>query len=254
EIFTTPYNFIGAVIGGTFLSMASHGTDHLMVQRLLACRQLQDAQKALIFSGFFVFIQFCLFLMAGMYIFGFYGGLTIEQLGLNRADDVLIKFATGELNFGMGGLIIAGLLAAAMSTLSSSLSALSSSTLFDIFPKLAAQENAMALSRRLMIVWTGVFFLFAASFTSTDNPVIELGLAIAGFTYGGLLGSFLVGRYTQYQFKDAVAGLVCCITLMIILINMTAIAYPWFTFLGVIFYFTFSTISYYLGRFFRSGR
>lgn len=248
EIFTSPYNFIGALIGGTFLSMASHGTDHLMVQRLLACKELRDAQKALIFSGLFVFIQFCLFLMVGMYIFGFYGGLSIEQLGLNRADDILIKFTIDELNYGMAGLIIAGLFAAAMSTLSSSLSALSSSTLFDIFPSLAEKDNAMVLSRRLMILWTGVFFLFAASFTSTDNPVIELGLAIAGFTYGGLLGSFLVGRYTQYQFKDGVAGLVSCIILMITLINISDIAWPWFTLFGVIFYFIFSTFSYFLRK------
>ncbi|MEX0772020.1 MAG: sodium:solute symporter [Balneolales bacterium] len=248
ELFINQYNFIGAVIGGTFLSMASHGTDHLMVQRLLACKELHDAQKALIFSGLFVFMQFCLFLMVGMYIFGFYGGLSIDQLGLNRADDVLIKFSTEQLNFGMAGLIIAGLFAAAMSTLSSSLSALSSSTLFDLFPKLAEKDNAMTISRRLMILWTGVFFLFAASFTSQENPVIELGLAIAGFTYGGLLGSFLVGRYTQYLFKDAVAGLIFCITIMFTLINTTDIAWPWFTFLGVIFYFAFSTISYYLRK------
>lgn len=247
-MFTTPYNFIGAVIGGTFLSMASHGTDHLMVQRLLACRGLRDAQKALVFSGLFVFVQFCLFLMVGMYIFGFYGGISIEQLGLNRADDVLIKFTVDELNYGLAGLIIAGLFAAAMSTLSSSLSALSSSTLFDIFPRLAEKDGAMGLSRKLMVLWTGVFFLFASSFTSTDNPVIELGLAIAGFTYGGLLGSFLAGRYTQYQFKDAVAGLISCITLMILLINITDIAWPWFTFIGVVFYFIFSTVSYYLRK------
>ncbi|MEX1122427.1 MAG: sodium:solute symporter [Balneolales bacterium] len=249
DMMTTPYNFIGAVIGGTFLSMASHGTDHLMVQRLLACKELRDAQKALVFSGLFVFLQFCLFLMVGMYIFGFYGGMSIDDLGLNRADDILIHFSTGELNYGMAGLIIAGLFAAAMSTLSSSLSALSSSTLFDIFPQMAEKENAMVISRRLMILWTGVFFLFAASFTSSDNPVIELGLAISGFTYGGLLGSFLVGRYTQYKFKDAVSGLVFCITLMVILINITDIAWPWFTLLGVLFFFTFSTISYYFRKF-----
>ncbi|MEX0686629.1 MAG: sodium:solute symporter [Balneolales bacterium] len=246
DLVTKPYNFIGAVIGGTFLSMASHGTDHLIVQRLLACNKLRDAQKALISSGLFVFMQFGLFLMVGMYIYGFYGGLSIDQLGVSRADDILIKFSTEELNYGMGGLIIAGLFAAAMSTLSSSLSALSSSTLFDIFPKLAAKENSMTLSRRLMILWTGVFFLFAASFTSTDNPVIEIGLAIAGFTYGSLLGSFLVGRYTQYQIQDAVAGLVVCITLMVALINLTDIAWPWFTLLGVLIYIGASTITYIL--------
>jgi solute:Na+ symporter, SSS family len=136
-IFTEPYNIIGAVLGGMFLSMASHGVDHLMVQRLMACGELRKAQMAIITSGIFVLVQFVLFLFVGMAIYGYYNGLSIAELGLTQADEVLLKFINEEIPVGIAGLLIAGLFAAAMSTLSSSLSALSSSTLFDVFPKLS---------------------------------------------------------------------------------------------------------------------
>lgn len=249
-LYATPYNIVTAFIGGMFLSMASHGTDHLMVQRLLACNNLKDAQKAMNWSGIFVFIQFALFLTAGMYLFGFFGGAGIAELGLNHQDEILLKFVHEALPAGMGGLIIAGLFAAAMSTLSSSLSALSSSTIFDVFPKLSERADALMISRMFMLIWTVVFIVFAISFTSTENPIIELGLGIAGFTYGGLLGSFLIGRYTDYNQNTTLAGLGSCIFLMIMIISFTELAWPWYTVTGLlIFYISATTVHKIKSRF-----
>lgn len=233
EVFTTPYNVIGAVLGGMFLSMASHGVDHLMVQRLLACKELRKAKTAIVTSGILVLLQFTLFLFAGMAIYGYYNGLTIAELNLTQADEVLLKFINEEIPAGVAGLLIAGLFAAAMSTLSSSLSALSSSTLFDIFPKLSERPGSMKISRGFTVMWTAVFILFAISFTSTDNPVIELGLAIAGFTYGGLLGAFLTGRYTNIDRVSAVIALIACVFSMTVIIFLGNLAYPWYTLFGV---------------------
>ena len=87
-----------------------------------------------------------------------------------------------------------------------------------------------------MIVWTFVFIGFAISFSSMNNPVIELGLGIAGFTYGGLLGAFLLGRYTNIQTQTALVGLVACVGGMTIVIKFGNIAWPWYTFLGVAIY------------------
>lgn len=236
-VFTTPYNIIGAVLGGMFLSMASHGVDHLMVQRLLACGELRKAQVAIISSGFLVLVQFVLFLFAGMAIYGYYQGLSISELNLMQADEVLLKFVNEEVPVGIAGLLIAGLFAAAMSTLSSSLSALSSSTLFDVFPKLSELPNSMKISRSFTLMWTVIFILFAISFTSTDNPVIELGLAIAGFTYGGLLGAFLTGRYTSIDRISATIALLACVFSMSAIIFLGNIAYPWYTLIGVSIFF-----------------
>lgn len=233
QVFTTPYNIIGAVLGGMFLSMASHGVDHLMVQRLLACGELGKARTAIVASGFLVLFQFILFLFVGMSIYAFYSGVSISDLDLTQADEVLLKFINEEIPVGVAGLLIAGLFAAAMSTLSSSLSALSSSTLFDVFPKLSELPNAMTISRGFTIMWTAIFILFAISFTSTDNPVIELGLAIAGFTYGGLLGAFFAGIYTGINRTSATIALIVCVSSMAAIILLGDIAFPWYTLIGV---------------------
>jgi len=242
-VFTVPYNFIGALIGGMFLTMASHGTDHLMVQRLLACNGLKQARKALISSGFVVLFQFLLFLGIGFLLFVHYHGQTLQQLGLHKPDEIFPDYVLTSLPVGLTGFIIAGLFAAAMSTLSSSLSALSSSTLFDILPKLARRSDSMKISRYFMLLWTVVFIGFAVSFTSTDNPVIVLGLGIAGFTYGGLLGAFLIGRYTNYSRTDAVIGLLVSVATLTIIILFGKMAWPWYTFMGVMMYALAATIS-----------
>ncbi len=131
-ILTQPYAMITAVIGGGIFSMASHGTDHLIVQRLLACRNLADSRKALVGSAFMIMIQFAVFLIVGALLWAFYDGAPVAGLGLSRGDEVLPKFIIEGLPAGLSGLVLAGILAAAMSTLSSSLNALASSTVMDL--------------------------------------------------------------------------------------------------------------------------
>lgn len=238
-IFTTPLNIFGAIIGGMFLTMASHGTDHLIVQRLLACPDLKSARKALITSGFFVFFQFALFLFIGLFLYIHYGGKSLIELGLHKKDEIFPNYIINEVHTGIAGFIIAGLFAAAMSTLSSSLSALSSSTMFDVFPSLSEHKDALKISRIFMVFWTIIFILFAISFKNTNSPVIILGLGIAGFTYGALLGAFLIGRYTHFDTPETITGLISCILGMTFLIIFGNIAWPWYTLFGVtIFLFT----------------
>jgi len=235
-IWTGPYNLVASLLGGAFLAMASHGTDHMMVQRLLACGDLGQARKALIWSGVIVFFQFALFLAVGLFLFAHYGGKPLAELGLNKPDELFPSFVIEGLPVGLTGFVIAGLFAAAMSTLSSSLSALSSSTMFDLFPKLAKRSDSMKFSRIFMVMWTFVFIGFGMSFSSTDNPIIEIGLSIAGFTYGGLLGAFLVGRYTQWSTRSATVGLIACVSLMFLIIMFGGDFKPWwawYTILGV---------------------
>ena len=221
---TQPYAFVTAVVGGAVFAMASHGTDQLIVQRLLACRTLRDSQKALVGSAFVVMFQFALFLLVGLLLWSHYGGASAEELGLTRADEVFPKFIIEGLPPGVSGLILAGVVAAAMSTLSSSLNALASSTVFDLYERWAGrsldERGALRTSRLLTLVWGLVFIGFATLFEDQENPVVELGLAIATFTYGGLLGAFLLGLVNgRTSQADAVIAFVTTLVLMVLIIR-----------------------------------
>ncbi|GMQ83110.1 MAG: sodium:solute symporter [Rhodothermia bacterium] len=264
SIITEPYVFWTAVIGGGVFSMASHGTDHLIVQRLLACRTLRDSQKALIGSAFIVMVQFVLFLLVGSLLWVYYGGVGISELGLSRGDEVFPKFIIDGLPPGVSGLVLAGILAAAMSTLSSSLNALASSTLMDVMSHIKrwkiSPESELKASRWLTLFWGVVFMFFATLFEDLQNPVVELGLSIASFTYGALLGAFLLGMLNKRaKESDAIFSFAVSVVTMILIIfgfwldadggwrfvvgpsadlvssaGLKAVAWPWFTLIGTL--------------------
>ncbi|NIT62099.1 MAG: sodium:solute symporter, partial [Aliifodinibius sp.] len=118
EFITQPYTFFIALIGGAIFSLASHGTDQLIVQRVLTCRNKLESQKAISVSGIAVFLQFFVFLLLGVMLYAYYGGVNYQELGLTRADGIFPKFIVEEMPVGVSGLIVAALFAAAMSTLS----------------------------------------------------------------------------------------------------------------------------------------
>src|SRR5690606_28443020 len=135
------------LVGGAFLSMASHGVDHLIVQRLLAAPSLRDARKALVWSGVAVFVQFALFLLIGAGLHAFYQGQSFDT-----PDAIFPRFIVDHLPPGVSGLIVAGVLAAAMSTVSSSLNSLASATTHDLYAPLAGrtgdEAHLMRVGRR----------------------------------------------------------------------------------------------------------
>jgi len=259
---TQPYVAVTAIIGGGIFSMASHGTDQLIVQRLLTCRNLKDSQRALIGSSVLIAVQFALFLIIGVLLWIHFGGLTPQELGLSRADEVFPRYIIEGLPSGLSGLLLAGILAAAMSTLSSSLNSLASSSMLDLVERFVtnsiSNSRRLLFSRALTFFWAGLFIVFASLFENTDNPVVELGLAIASFTYGGLLGGFLLGIIIKHaQEWDAIIAFCLTIITMVLVIfgvwyspeqgwlfhlnpsdamienlNMRQIAWPWYTFIG----------------------
>lgn len=220
---TEPYAFVTAVIGGAVFSMASHGTDQLIVQRLLTCRSLADSRKALVVSGVVVILQFALFLGVGLLLWAHYEGASLAELGLSKPDEIFPMFIIEGLPPGVSGLVLAGVVAAAMSTLSSSLNSLASSTMLDLYERFSGrrvpEDRALKLSRLLTFGWGLVFIGFANLFENTDNPVVELGLSIASFTYGGLLGAFLLGllnrRARQADALVAFVAAVICLVLVV---------------------------------------
>lgn len=249
NFFSKPYTFIASLLGGIFLSMASHGTDQLIVQRLLTTESLKQSQKALITSGFIVFLQFAMFLFAGSLLYVFFGGAEM------KSDEVFPKFIIHNMPTGISGIIIAGLLAAAMSTLSGSISALSSTLVGDIYkPYFGKEKTADGSARRetqllhvskiTAFLWTVILVLSAFIFMNSNQAVVELGLTIASFTYGGLLGTFLLGIFFRnVRQLDAIIGFTAGLLGMIFIIYFTKIAWTWYIIIGAGFTFLAAGIS-----------
>jgi SSS family transporter len=233
EFFSEPYTLLAGLVGGAFLSMASHGTDQLIVQRLLATKDLKSARKAVIGSGVIVVFQFALFLIIGVLLFAYYGKMDI------KSDEIFPTFIIDVLPPGISGIIIAGLFAAAMSTLAGSMSSLSSSSMMDLYTplsgKVLSEEKKLKISRLLTILWAGLLVISALFFMGSSRAVVEVALSIASFTYGGLLGVFLLGiLVSKAKQEDAIAGFVAGILVMVTVITLNLFVWTWFTLIGVI--------------------
>ncbi len=231
--FADPYTLIGGILGGAFLSMASHGTDQLIVQRLLTTKNLKSAQKAIISSGVVIIIQFVIFLVVGVALFAYYGPTNI------KSDEIFTKFIIEKLPVGVSGFIIAGLFAAALSTLAGSISSLASSTMLDLYKPMFGKDlsptKELKISRFITLIWAGLLVCSAVLFMNSPKAVVELALSIASFTYGGLLGTFLLGLINKKATQeDALAGFTAGIFVMITVISLHLVAWTWFTIIGVI--------------------
>ena len=230
EFMAQPYTIITAILGGAVFSLASNGTDQLLVQRLLASGSLKSAQKALIVSGFVVIAQFALFLVIGLMLYAFYEAQTPDALGLATNDEIFAKFIVEQLPAGMSGLIVAALFAAAMSSLSSSLNSLASASIFDLIKPLSSKvissTEELKLSRMITLLWGGILTGSAITFAvlqlnAGERPtVVELGLGIASYTYGGLLGAFGLGLFfSKPNTKDALLGFFTGMISLLFMVN-----------------------------------
>lgn len=222
EFFGKPYTLLGSLIGGIFLSMASHGTDQLIVQRLLTTRTLKDSQKAIITSGIVVMFQFTLFMAVGLLLFLFYKGIAFSDplAPFRKPDEIFPFFIIHSLPVGVKGLIVAGLFAAAMSTLAGSMSSLSGSVIFDLYKpvwgKKIAEDKELLISRIVTIVAALLLTLIAFLFIQLQQSVVEIALGIASITYGGLLGTFLLGLLSKrVSEKGALIGFTAGIVAML---------------------------------------
>jgi SSS family transporter len=209
---TTTYTFWAGVLGGTFLTMASHGTDQLMVQRLLAARNLRESRLALLSSGVVIFIQFAFFLLIGVGLYVFYGQ---HPTTFASADRIFPTFIVRELPIGIAGLLVAAILAAAMSNLSAALNSLSSTTVVDFYMHLrphADDRERSLISKSSTAIWAIALFAIAvySIHAGGKGHVVEIGLSIASVAYGCLLGVFLLGTLTKFATQTgAIIGMIC---------------------------------------------
>lgn len=256
-IFTGGYGLIGGVIGGAFLAMASHGTDQMIVQRLLTCKDKKSSQKAVIFSGVIVFVQFAVFLLIGLMLFALYKGVDFKSLivngnNLTKSDEIFPMFIVQSLPVGLAGLVVAGLLSASMSTLSSTFNSLASTTIFDLLKGrkfLKNQADELKYSRLATIFWAIVIMSTGLLFQSETNPAVDFALKIQSLIYGGLLGVFLLGIIDKRaDLKVAMISYTFAIVILVMLFvlpkfgAMPAINLTWFTFFGVVITFAVANI------------
>lgn len=239
---TQTYTFWGGLLGGCFLTMASHGTDQLVVQRLLAARNLGAARTALLVSGGLVFVQFTLFLLIGAGLWRFYPTNILTTA--HTADRLFPLFIVHEMPHGLAGLVIAAILAAAMSNLSAALNALSSTTIVDFWLPLrpnTSERTLTRLSRTLTAVWAAVLFALAL-LSRTGGHVVEIGLSIASVTWGELLGAFLLGTLTKRATeRGTIIAMVIGLVVNLLLWRrpgpfaaLPAVAYIWYVLIGAL--------------------
>jgi len=231
--FAVPYTFWAGVIGGTFFTTASHGTDQLIVQRLLAARGQKQSATALISSGLAILFQFALFLIVGVMLWAYY---RVPSANFGRADRIYPTFIVTHMPHGISGLLIAAILAAAMSNLSAALNSLSSSAIMDFYARLrpeADEAKKMRLSRIATLLWALVLFGLAIIALHKAGRVVEVGLQIASVAYGALLGAFLLGvltrRANQY---GAAIGMLCGFGIELYLWLGTKLPWTWWVMIG----------------------
>ncbi len=229
---TVTYTLWAGVLGGAVFTMASHGTDQLIVQRLLTCRDQRSAQKALTGSGVAVVVQFALFLFVGLGLWAFYQGREFAV-----PDEIFPLFIVEQLPAGITGLLIAGVFAAAMSSLSSSINALASATAYDYWAPLVGavddEVRVLKAGKVFTLVWAALLIGGAILFIplSEGTSAVEVALGIASLVYGGLLGAFALGVLTK---RPGQAHAIIAMTVAIAAVTLVRdqIAWPWYVLVG----------------------
>ena len=245
-----PHTMFAGLIGGAFLSMASHGADQLIVQRLLSARSLRDAKIAVIGSGVAVIIQFAIFLFLGIGLWSFYGGRAFPT-----PDAIFPTFIVDQMPHGLVGLLLAAVLAATMSTHSGAINSLAAATTHDIYLPITGRSpddpGTLRMGRIFALLWgivlTGGALLFPEN---QKTPVVVIALSIASFTYGALLGGFFLGIFWRRAIqRDAIVGMSVGIVVMTFIVfakqisaavpalapalsDVASIAYPWYVLIG----------------------
>jgi len=213
----------------------------LFAVTLLAARGLSDARKALVGSGIFIIFQFSLFLLVGtaLWLAG------ADRVGM-RGDAIYPTFVVNHLPAGLAGLVVAGILAAAMSSHASAVNSLASATTHDFYAALTGRRDAahlLAVGRWATLAWAAVLTAGAIAFRRQDTPVVQLALTIASLTYGGLLGTYLLGFWPRARERDVIIAIVVSVLVMAPIVLgavipnlpirwLPELAWPWYVPLG----------------------
>ena len=230
---TKVYTFWAGLFGGIALTLATHGTDQFLVQRLLSARSARDAGRGLILSGFIVFAQFVLFLIIGVMLYTFYQHTPLLR-PLGRNDEILPLFVVSGIPQGVSGFIIAAIVAAALSP---SINALAATTVNDFYLKYvrpdADQDRLMRVSRHATIGWGIAQIGVALGAQWIDRSVLDAGLLVLSFAAGPVLGAFLTGVLVRRVESTAMLwGMIGGMVVVTYVWWTNAFAWTWYALVG----------------------
>ncbi|HEX7152094.1 MAG TPA: sodium:solute symporter [Thermoanaerobaculia bacterium] len=248
---TRTYGFWAGLIGGTFLTLSTHGTDQYLVQRYLCTDRSRNAAKALLLSGAVVLVQFAGFLFIGVLLYAFYRPDLHEAVRFASTDQVFPDFITRHLPIGLSGLVVAAILAAAMS---SSLNAIASTVVADLYrPVVRNRDDRHYLNvSRVVTVLAGVAQIAVGVFMQHENrAAVNTALSVASLINGPILGVFFLGAAgknrtygtdvtdgTPARSLPAFAGMIAGLAVVLTVAFATKVAWPWYTVIGSLTTFT----------------
>ena len=226
------YTIWAGLVGGVALTLATHGTDQFLVQRLLSARSAREASAGLVLSGFIVFLQFTLFLVIGVMLYAYYQHVPAPTLG--RTDEILPAFVLQSLHGGAAGFIVAAIVAAALSP---SLNSMAAVTVSDFYVKFvrpdATESQMMRLARQSTIAWGIVQIGVAIAAQWMERSVLEAGLAVLSLASGPVLGAFLVGVFTtRVDARTMLTGMIAGAVVLVSLWWTGAVAWTWYACIG----------------------
>ena len=233
DFFSRTYTFWAGIAGGCFLTTASHGTDQLMVQRLLSARDERQSRAALFASWVVILVQFTLFLLIGVLLWVYYADNHIPLPA--QRDKLYPAFIWNYLPAGLAGLLIAAILAAAMANLSAALNSLASTTVVDFIRAIrpgATEKRSLLQARLATVVW-GAVLLGIGILARRSHSVLEAGLTIGSIPSGALLGVFLLGVLTKRPREGAaMAGVAAGLATVLYIHFRTPVAWTWYVLIG----------------------
>jgi SSS family solute:Na+ symporter len=256
--FSAPYNIWMGIIGGTVLVMSSHGAEQLIVQRVLTCSSVSEGRKALVFSAVLIFPLFLTFLLVGALLWVFYQShpfqipLPESRPGIRSNDFIFPIFMVTEVPHVMKGFLIVAILAAAMSSISSAISALASVSTMDFVRQVIKGKDEgyfLRFSKYSTVFWS-LALILVAWVTRKVELVLNLAFSLKGLTSGAILGALLIAVFwRRLGARATVVGMLASVAVMNFIywpakIEATSawwkrtfgveVFWPWFTMIGTV--------------------
>jgi SSS family transporter len=229
------YTLWAGIAGGVALTLATHGTDQFLVQRLLSADRPASATRGLVLSGVIVFAQFTLFLLIGAMLYAYHQHFPLTA-ALPRNDAILPRFIVDHLPHGLIGFIVAAIVAAALSP---SINAMAATTVNDFYLRYINRtpDDAylLRLSKRLTVFWGIVQLFVALGAQWLDQSVLDAGLSVLSLTTGPVLGAFCLGVLTKRaNSAGALAGIATSAVAMFAISFATRLAWTWYVAVGAL--------------------
>ena len=256
--FSAPFNIWMGVIGGTVMVLSTHGAEQLIVQRVLACRDVADGRKALALSAVLIFPLFLIFLLVGVMLWAFYQGhpfqipLPEARPGIKSNDFIFPIFMMTEVPHILKGFLIVAILSAAMSSISSAITSLASVSTMDFVKQIVKgrdEEYFLRFSKISTVFWAAVL-VGTAWLTREVTFVLNAAFSLRGLTAGALLGSLIIALFwKRLGARATMAGMTASLVVMNLIYWPANVAvtkdwwlrtfgaevfWPWFTLIGTL--------------------